>query len=72
MDTEYERGPMKDKIAIVTGANSGMGFATVEALSDKGATVIMLCRSEERGRKAVARLTREKERDLDLISCVFR
>ena len=38
---------LQDKIAIVTGANSGMGMATVKALSDKGATVIMLCRSEE-------------------------
>ena len=60
---------LKGKIAIVTGANSGMGLATVEALSDKGATVIMLCRSEERGRKAIARLTETKERDLDLILC---
>ena len=33
---------LQDKIAIVTGANSGMGMSTVEALSDKGATVIML------------------------------
>ncbi len=60
---------LNGKIAIVTGANSGMGLATVEALSDKGATVIMLCRSEERGREAVARLTSEKERDLDLMLC---
>ena len=35
---------LKGKIAIVTGANSGMGMATAQALSDKGATVIMLCR----------------------------
>ena len=60
---------LKNKIAIVTGANSGMGMATVEVLSDKGATVIMLCRSEERGRKAVSALTREKDRDLDLMIC---
>ena len=60
---------LKNKIAIVTGANSGMGMATVEALSDKGATVIMLCRSEERGREAVSALTREKERNLDLMIC---
>ena len=33
---------LKNKTALVTGANSGMGMATVEALSDKGATVIML------------------------------
>ena len=57
------------KIAIVTGANSGMGMATVEALSDKGATVIMLCRSEERGKEAIFKLTENKERNLDLILC---
>ena len=57
------------KIAIVTGANSGMGMATVEALSDKGATVIMLCRSEERGKEAILKLTENKERNLDLILC---
>ena len=60
---------IQDKIAIVTGANSGMGMATVEALSDMGASVIMLCRSEERGRQAVAALTKEKERKLDLMLC---
>lgn len=60
---------LKGKIAIVTGANSGMGLSTVEALSDRGATVIMLCRNEERGRAAVAKLTEEKERNLDLIIC---
>lgn len=57
------------KVAIVTGANSGMGMATVEALSDKGATVIMLCRSEERGKEAIFKLTENKERNLDLILC---
>ena len=60
---------LTNKIAIVTGANSGMGMATVEALSDQGAAVIMLCRSEERGRKAFAELTREKVRKLDLMIC---
>ena len=60
---------LKDKIAVVTGANSGMGMATVEALGDMGATVIMLCRSEERGKKAVAALTEGKERKLDLMIC---
>ena len=60
---------LENRIAIVTGANSGMGMATVEALSDQGATVIMLCRNEERGRAAVATLTKEKERKLDLMIC---
>ena len=35
-------GRLNGKLAIVTGANSGMGMATVEALADEGARVIML------------------------------
>lgn len=44
------------KNAIVTGANSGMGMATARALLDEGATVIMLCRSEKRGKEAYEKL----------------
>ena len=58
---------LDNKVAIVTGANSGMGLATVEALSDAGATVIMLCRSEERGQEALEKLQAKKDRKLDLI-----
>lgn len=60
---------LQGKTAIVTGANSGMGMATVRALSDMGARVIMLCRSEKRGREALERLNSKKPRDLDLILC---
>ena len=58
-----------NKTAIVTGANSGMGMATVRALSDMGAKVIMLCRSEKRGIEALEKLSSEKKRDLELILC---
>ena len=60
---------MQNKTAIVTGANSGMGMATVRALSDMGAKVIMLCRSEKRGTEALEKLSSEKYRDLELILC---
>lgn len=60
---------LKNKTAIVTGANSGMGMATVRALSDMGAKVIMLCRSEKRGIEALEKLSSEKKRDLELILC---
>jgi len=33
------------KVAIVTGANSGIGFETALELAQKGATVVMACRS---------------------------
>jgi NAD(P)-dependent dehydrogenase (short-subunit alcohol dehydrogenase family) len=62
-------GRLDDKIAIVTGANSGMGMATVEALSDEGARVIMLCRSKKRGEDAFRKLSAKESRKLELILC---
>ena len=66
---EKEMEKLKGRIAVVTGANSGMGLATVRALSDAGALVIMLCRSEERGRQALEQLKDKPDRILDLILC---
>jgi len=43
---------MKNKICIVTGANSGIGKETTLGLAKMNAHVIMLCRSEERGENA--------------------
>ncbi len=40
-------------MCLITGAYSGIGFATARALAERNATVRMLCRSEERGRRAV-------------------
>jgi NAD(P)-dependent dehydrogenase (short-subunit alcohol dehydrogenase family) len=34
---------------VITGANSGIGFAAALALADLGADVVLACRSEERG-----------------------
>jgi retinol dehydrogenase 14 len=48
---------MKGKIVVITGANSGIGFATAKGLAICGATVVLICRSVERGgiaSKAVA------------------
>jgi len=60
---------LKGKTAIVTGANSGMGMATVKALSGMGARVIMLCRSEKRGREALTKLNADGHRAIELILC---
>jgi NAD(P)-dependent dehydrogenase (short-subunit alcohol dehydrogenase family) len=44
------------RVAIVTGANSGIGFETARALAGRGARVVLACRSPERGRDAEERL----------------
>ena len=41
------------RIAVVTGANSGLGLETTKALAARGAHVIMACRSAEKGRAAL-------------------
>lgn len=44
---------MAQRIAIVTGANSGMGLETTIQLARQGFQVVMACRSMERGRTAL-------------------
>ncbi|MER5431921.1 oxidoreductase [Streptomyces sp. NPDC002588] len=47
------------RLAVVTGANSGLGYVTARELARKGARVVLACRSEVRGRAAVERLRGE-------------
>ena len=39
---------IKDKIAIVTGASSGIGLSTAKLLSEMGAKVALVSRSKEK------------------------
>ncbi len=48
------------KRAIVTGANSGLGFHTARELARAGAQVMLACRSIERGEKAAQRIRDEQ------------
>ncbi|WP_149552989.1 oxidoreductase [Streptomyces marokkonensis] len=45
--------------AVVTGANSGLGFVVARELARGGAGVVLACRSEARGSRALARLHAE-------------
>ncbi|MCX4878727.1 MULTISPECIES: oxidoreductase [unclassified Streptomyces] len=55
------------RTAVVTGANSGLGIATVEALAGAGAHVVLAVRDPKRGEAAAARVNGSVEvRRLDL------
>ncbi|QRO00211.1 glucose 1-dehydrogenase [Archangium violaceum] len=47
-------GMLKDKVVLVTGASSGIGWATAIALAAEGARVVASARREARGRELVA------------------
>lgn len=48
------------KTAIVTGANTGIGFEMAKALAAKGAHVVLACRNRERGRAALEKIKAEQ------------
>jgi NAD(P)-dependent dehydrogenase (short-subunit alcohol dehydrogenase family) len=52
----------KDKVALVTGASSGMGLATAQAFAEAGASVTLADVKEEAVREAVEKMVSEGHR----------
>lgn len=50
--------PLNGKVAIVTGGNAGIGYATAKKLAERGAHVVLACRSKSRGEQAAKELSR--------------
>ena len=48
-----------EKIAVVTGANTGLGFATSTGLAREGYTVVLACRSEAKAKAAIDKIKRQ-------------
>ncbi|MGW4562777.1 oxidoreductase [Streptomyces sp. NPDC004561] len=57
--TAYDIPDLAGRVAVVTGANSGLGFVVARELTRKGAQVVLACRSETRGRAAADRIEDE-------------
>ncbi len=49
----------KGRISVVTGANSGLGYATTTVLAQKEFKVIMACRNEKKAEKAKAEIIKK-------------
>ena len=54
--TAAEIPNLKHKVAVVTGANSGLGYHTALALARKGARVVMACRGAQKTEAAIQQM----------------
>jgi len=60
----------KDTVAVITGANQGIGYETARQLAQNGLTTVLTARSEERGKAAAESLKKElpAESSQDLVA----
>ena len=56
--TLAEMPRLDDKLAVVTGANRGLGLEISQGLAGAGATVVMACRDPQKAREAVQEIRR--------------
>jgi NAD(P)-dependent dehydrogenase (short-subunit alcohol dehydrogenase family) len=63
-----------DRVAVITGANTGLGYETAAALAEHGAHVVLAVRNLDKGKDAAARITAQSPhadvalQELDLTS----
>ena len=63
---------MNNKLCVITGANSGIGFETTKALAQKGAYIVMVCRNEDKAEAARQQIIDETSNPgIDIVLCDF-
>ena len=60
--TSEDIADQRGRVALVTGANTGIGYETARALSQAGATVILACRNAAKAQAALERIQAEAPR----------
>lgn len=66
----YSKASLRGKMAIITGANTGIGLETAVDLAQRGARVILACRSEERGERAAVEVRKRSGSRSVLFLCL--
>jgi gluconate 5-dehydrogenase len=54
---------IKDKVALITGASSGLGWQIAQAYASQGAKLALFARREERLQENVAEIEKEYDRN---------
>jgi NAD(P)-dependent dehydrogenase (short-subunit alcohol dehydrogenase family) len=54
--TEGDTPEQQGRVAVVTGANTGLGYETARVLAERGASVVLAVRDVEKGKRAAARI----------------
>ena len=54
--TTVDMPDQRDRVAVITGANAGIGYETAAVLADKGAHVVLAVRNLDKGKQAAERI----------------